>query len=166
MQKDMIKVLCCDVDGTLTDGRYYVSNDGSISKSFHTLDFYAINQLCLKDIFVVIITQSDDGVIDEKISNLDSKKIDLITGSKDKKSDLEFWLDENDLKWENVFYIGDADNDIDCMSSAAFAGCPSSAIPAVRQLSSVCSDQKGGEGAVYDIIQKFIALRFPKSSNG
>jgi len=34
-----IKIVAIDVDGTLTDGKYYISNKGEVSKSFYTRDF-------------------------------------------------------------------------------------------------------------------------------
>ena len=155
---DKIKVFAIDVDGTLTNGIYYVSTDG-IMKAFHTLDFYAIEKLCDNGIRVLIITQSDDGIIDEKMAGLNSRNWDLLTGSKNKKEDLQFWLDENEMKWDNIAYIGDADNDLSCIAAADVSACPASAIAAVRAMVSYCSCKNGGEGAVYDIVQLFLSYR-------
>ena len=153
-----IKAFVIDVDGTLTNGIYYVSTDG-IMKAFHTLDFYAIEELCNRGIRVLIITQSDDGVIDEKMAGLTSKNWDLLTGSKNKKGDLQFWLEENEIEWENIVYIGDADNDLSCIAAANVSACPASAIAAVKAMVSYCSCKNGGEGAVYDIVQQFFFYR-------
>ena len=37
-----IKILCMDVDGTLTDGRMFIGNDGEIMKAFNGKDGYGI----------------------------------------------------------------------------------------------------------------------------
>ena len=46
-----IRLLALDVDGILTDGRLYYSNDGEELKAFHALDGHILailNALCLK----------------------------------------------------------------------------------------------------------------------
>ena len=40
-----LKSFAVDVDGSLTDGYYHVSESGIISKSFNTKDFYALHRM-------------------------------------------------------------------------------------------------------------------------
>ena len=42
---DGIRLIAFDVDGVFTDGRFYLSDEGIESKSFHTQDGYGIRQL-------------------------------------------------------------------------------------------------------------------------
>ena len=52
--------------------------------------------------------------------------------------------------WDNVAYMGDAENDIPSIKKASFTGCPSDAIEEVKENSNYISDFPGGRGAVYD----------------
>ena len=55
--KTMIKYLVMDVDGTLTDGKVYIGNDGEVCKAFHIKDGYGIHDIAIpKRIIPVIIT--------------------------------------------------------------------------------------------------------------
>ena len=51
-----IKLLILDVDGVLTDGGFYVSDTGNISRKFNVLDGFGIRSLIKKGIEVAIIT--------------------------------------------------------------------------------------------------------------
>jgi len=161
---DNIKVVCVDVDGCLSDGTYQVSEDGSFAKTFYTRDFDALSQLLKKDIIVVIISTSHDDVILKQIERIKAqssmaelwtkwekdKKLIVINKSGNKKDRLNSLLVDMKLEWYNVAYMGDAENDIECMKEAGFAGCPSDAIEEVRKNVHYPSDFSGGKGAVYD----------------
>ena len=65
-----IKLIVTDVDGTLTDGMYLVSDTGSVSKSFYTRDFNAIQRAVERGYKVLILTSSADEVIKKKVEEL------------------------------------------------------------------------------------------------
>ena len=60
------KLLAFDVDGCLTDSRYFTSDKGDIFKAFHTRDVWAIEQLLKKGYFVSLVTQGKDTCAYEK----------------------------------------------------------------------------------------------------
>ncbi|WP_206584465.1 hypothetical protein [Bacillus coahuilensis] len=37
-----IKLICTDIDGTLTDGRIYIGSDGEVMKAFDVKDGYGM----------------------------------------------------------------------------------------------------------------------------
>ena len=53
-----IRLLTCDVDGVLTDGRIYVDDDGRETKSFNALDGVGMKMLMRAGITVAWITGS------------------------------------------------------------------------------------------------------------
>lgn len=155
-----IKVFCLDVDGTLTDGTYTLAESGEVSKSFNTRDFYAVSRLLEKGIRVVIATGAKDNVIDAKIASSHMKNdIVLIKDSRDKYSDVSDWLHANSLSWDNVAFIGDAENDILAMSAAGWSACPFDSIPEIKELSYYISEMDGGRAAVHDCIRYFFGKR-------
>jgi len=164
-----IKICCFDIDGTLTDGIYQITDKGDIVKSFYTRDFYGIEQLIRNGIKVVILSQSHDEVIYHQINRIvdhsilweqayeHDESLEVITCIDNKKEEIEKILEKENLSWSNVAYIGDAENDIESMEKALFVGCPFDAIneisknlPSLSYLSSYVSKFPGGKGAVYD----------------
>jgi 3-deoxy-D-manno-octulosonate 8-phosphate phosphatase (KDO 8-P phosphatase) len=155
-----IKIAVFDVDGCFTDGKYTVSDQGDLSKSFYTRDFYAIELLLKKGLEVFIISESIDEVIIKQINRLQKKSIfwkncieagelNIITGIDNKKRDVES-LFEYEEGWDNVAYMGDAENDFECMKVAKITGCPKDAIEEIKNESNYQSLSNGGDGAVYD----------------
>ena len=53
-----MRLLTCDVDGVLTDGRVYIDDDGRESKAFHALDGVGLRMLADAGIAVAWITGS------------------------------------------------------------------------------------------------------------
>ena len=61
--------------------------------------------------------------------------------------------------WDNVAYMGDAENDIECMEKAHYTGCPSDAIEEVKENSNYVSNYPGGKGCVYDFAMHILRER-------
>ena len=60
-----------DVDGTLTDGKIYISGDGEMCKAFNVKDGYAINHICKKNgIVPAIITGRVSKIIEKRCEEL------------------------------------------------------------------------------------------------
>ena len=58
-----IKVIATDVDGVLTDGGVYYTNNGELAKKFHIRDGMGINILLRNKIPTVIITKEKNMII-------------------------------------------------------------------------------------------------------
>ncbi len=155
-----IKVAIFDVDGCLTNGDYQISFQGVVTKTFFTRDFYALGQLLKNDITVIILTQSHDECIIKQIDRIRShsslwkqsylkKKLIVYTEIENKKKQVEKYLKKNNLKWENIAYMGDSENDIECLKLAGIAACPKDSIKEIEDVD-FRSDSNGGRGAVYE----------------
>ncbi len=154
-----IKYIFIDVDGTMTDGCFYMSEFGSIHKCFHTLDAVAINRLCQDGYIVIFITGSKDHTISSRINSWSFKdKIKVLTGIHDKFFCIQEFLNNHSSTWNEVFFIGDAENDYKCISFSGFSACPQNAIPEIKEIVHYSSDVHGGKGAVYDCVRRFYSL--------
>jgi len=146
-----IKAIMIDVDGTLTDGNYYVNESGNITKSFFTRDFWAIERAKKAGFEVYLVTGAMDGCAVTKANYVDVK---IISASEDKASDVQrIILDNSDLKWEEIAFIGDAENDLDIMNKCGLTGCPSDAVEEILKDVNYTSEYVGGRGAVHDFIK-------------
>jgi len=165
-----IRMVCFDVDGTLTDGIYQISESGEVTKSFCTKDFYAIEQLMRGGIKVLIITQSHGNVINRQIERICSHSdfwthsyakfdLEVVTCVNNKEDFINCRIDDLDYSWENIAYMGDAEGDYSCIAKAVFSGCPTDGVPHVRDIAMYPSDYRGGHGAVHDFCMYLLEQR-------
>src|SRR6185503_8465773 len=70
-----VRLLTCDVDGVLTDGRVYVDDDGRETKAFHALDGVGIKMLADAGIAVAWITGSSAPAVAHRARLLDVKHV-------------------------------------------------------------------------------------------
>ena len=153
-----IKLFCVDCDGTLTDGKYHITEDGKVSKSFFTRDFYALGELAKKGIQVFVATSSKAGIINKKAMRL-PYILNIIAGVSDKKKAIDDFLAVWGATWDNVAYIGDAENDMECMKLAGLTCCPHDAIPKIQGVADFTSKYDGGNGAVWEFANYVLKLK-------
>ena len=85
----------------------------------------------------------------------------LYQGVADKLPRLRELAAELGVEAEEIAYIGDDLNDLDCIRYCGFTGCPADAVPEIRQAVDFVSSRNGGRGAVrefVDVIQKRYGL--------
>lgn len=146
-----IKLIIFDVDGTLTDGKLYIGESGEALKAFNVKDGYAIvNILPLHNITPVIITGRASKILLARCKELSITHI--YQGVKNKLEKLKEICKEFDCGFENVAYIGDDLNDLECMQVCGLKGCPADAMPEIKNICGFVSTRNGGEGAVREFI--------------
>lgn len=74
----------------------------------------------------------------------------------DKLSKLEELKNKFNLNLEEIAYIGDDENDLECMRFCGFMGCPNNAMDIIKSECNFISKNKSGEGAVRDFIEYII----------
>lgn len=153
-----IRYLIMDVDGTLTDGKIYMSNSGEIMKAFNIKDGCGIHDILIPaGIIPVIITGRSSDIVLNRCKELGINEI--YQGVKNKIEKL-LLITEN---LSTVAYIGDDINDLSCMelikTFGGLIGCPVDAAEKVKTIADYIAPHKGGEGAVRDFIE-WIMLPF------
>ncbi|MBR5994349.1 MAG: 3-deoxy-D-manno-octulosonate 8-phosphate phosphatase [Lachnospiraceae bacterium] len=141
-----------DVDGTLTDGKIYMSPSGEAMKAFNIKDGYGIHDILLPaGIIPVIITGRTSEIVLNRCKELGISSI--YQGVSNKKEELKRLTPNLDA----VAYMGDDINDLECMqlvkASGGVVACPFDATEKVKQIVDYISSKKGGEGAVRDFIE-------------
>ena len=61
-----IKLLICDVDGVLTDGKIYIGNEGELFKAFNVKDGLGIKMLLANGIDVAILTARSSQILQKR----------------------------------------------------------------------------------------------------
>ena len=65
-----IRLVAFDIDGVFTDGRFYLSNDGVESKSFHTHDGFGVRLLLKAGLDVAVISGRKSSAVDRRMNEL------------------------------------------------------------------------------------------------
>ena len=155
MGKGRIKLLVMDVDGTLTDGKIYMGNDGEMMKAFNIKDGCGIHDILIPaGIIPVIITGRKSKIVKNRCMEIGITE--YYQGVFDKTAILQEILDEKGFGLGNVAYIGDDINDISCMqfvkSEGGLIGCPADAVESVKSIADFIAHSNGGNGAVREFI--------------
>lgn len=145
-----------DVDGTLTDGKIYMGNNGEVFKVFNIRDGYGIHDMLLTNgIVPIIITGRKSKIVENRCKELEIKEV--YQGVQDKLSCLEKILELKKSTFSKVAYIGDDLNDLQCMkavkSEDGVVACPADAIEDVKNIADFVGTCKGGDGAVREFIE-------------
>lgn len=155
-----IKYLVLDVDGTLTDGKIYMANDGEAMKAFNIKDGCGIHDL-LPDagITPLIITGRRSKIVENRCKEIGITH--FYQGVSDKVAQLLSFIEEHNSTLQEVAYAGDDINDIACMrlikESGGVIGVPSNACWQVKQVADFVSSFEGGDGAVRDFVEYLVA---------
>lgn len=154
---ERIKYLMLDVDGTLTDGKIYMGNEGELCKAFDVRDGYGIHSILIPSgIIPVIITGRYSKIVENRCNELGITMV--FQGVEDKIKIVDKVLDgvSNKYTYANVAYMGDDINDLPAMryikESGGIVGCPNDAIDQVKMIADFVSEKNGGNGAVREFI--------------
>ena len=149
--KDKVKIVISDFDGVFTDGKLTIYSDGTTSKNVDYKDIMAIANILKQDIKFAIISGETSAAIDLIKSKF--PMIDTFQNERKKINVLNSLLEKYELELENVIYIGDDINDIECLNSVAYPATVQDAHETVKNLDGIfVSTQKGGCGAFREIM--------------
>lgn len=146
-----IKLMIFDVDGILTDGRLYLSDNGEEMKAFNTRDGQGIKLLRDSGITVGIITARRSRVVEHRARELG---IGLLRqGASDKAGAFAEMLASGGLTAPEVGYMGDDLGDLPVLLRCGFAATVASAPEAVRLRAHYVARAGGGEGAAREVCE-------------
>jgi 3-deoxy-D-manno-octulosonate 8-phosphate phosphatase (KDO 8-P phosphatase) len=145
-----------DVDGVLTDGSVLLLESGLQARRMNVKDGLAL-QMALKNGYnVIIISGGSSEPVIHRLQYLGLKEINL--GLKDKLKFLEAYIEQNNLKWNQILFMGDDLPDIPVLEKVGLPCCPADAAIEVRTISKYISSLNGGYGCVRDVIEKVLKL--------
>ena len=145
-----------DVDGVLTDGTVQLLPNGDQSRRMNIKDGYALQLAVKKGYRVVIISGGKSESVVSRLQGLGIK--DIYTGILDKQEKLQDYAFENDLKWEEILFMGDDIPDYRAMQLVGLPVCPADAAPEIKSICRYVSPINGGFGCVREVIEKVLKL--------
>lgn len=154
-----LKLIILDVDGVLTDGGMYFSENGDQIKKYNTKDGMAI--LALKKKGVINFGIISSGFKAQMVkSRADLLQIDHFYVGRDPKIDILMgWCQKLNIDLSQVGMIGDDINDLEVMKSIGFSVAPADAVPIIKAHADLVLQKKGGEGCVREFIDHYLLDR-------
>lgn len=161
----MIRFLVMDVDGTLTNGKIYMGQDGELFKAFDIKDGYGVKCLLPEaNIIPVVITARNSRIVENRCREMGVTE--LHQGKTDKYETLMQVLkkysemDKTEYTLAHVAYVGDDLLDLQCMKpikeAGGFVACPNDAVIEVKEVANYIAVKNAGNGAVREIIDKIM----------
>jgi len=152
-----INTLLFDVDGVMTDGKFYFMPDGTPMKSLNIKDSYALQAAVKKGYNVVVITGGSSEAVKNSLHRLGIEYVFL--KQHDKLSCYKDFIAEHSIDEKQILYMGDDLPDYEVMRRVSVACCPADAVTEIKDICIYISDKKGGEGCVRDIIEQVMRVR-------
>lgn len=160
MSKDLTKIrlFAMDVDGTLTDGKIYIGENGEVMKAFDPKDGLGIKLLMKYDILPVIITGRTSRIVTNRCREIGITEIHQ--GIKDKGLKLEELIKQYQLSKEEVAYIGDDVNDLSAMQHAGITFAPADCARQILPYVDILLTRRAGESPVREAVDMILENRF------
>ena len=140
-----VRVAFFDVDGVLTDGGLYFSQEGETLKRFNTLDGQGLKLLQKAGITPAVITGRDSKPLRTRLQALGLEHVHY--GTEDKRPAAEQILRALGLDWSQAAAMGDDWPDLAVLCRCAFACAPANAHREVKALAHHVTSVRGGSGA-------------------
>jgi len=146
-----------DVDGVLTDGSVFVTENGEQSRAFNIKDGYAL-QLAVKCGYNVCVVSGSRSK--STLYRLNSLGVnDVYMGIHTKIEKVKIYLEERSISPENVLYMGDDIPELEAMKMVGLPVCPADAVEEIKAVCRYVSPCNGGKGCARDVIEKVLKIQ-------
>lgn len=146
-----VKMVVTDFDGILTDGGIFINQDLSVSRKVNFKDIMGVSLLVKAGIKVGIISGEKNPIIDflkDRFSLTETHqdirlKIDV----------LKSIIERNNLTPDEIIYLGDDINDIECLKFASTRITVPGSTDAVKKVEGIqITTNTGGDGAFREVV--------------
>lgn len=152
---DKIRLIAFDIDGVFTDGRFYLSDDGVETKSFHTQDGYGMRRLLDSGVAVGVISGRKSAAVEKRMAELGVPHV--ILDCKNKVAAMDELAAGLGLAINECAYVGDDLPDLPLLEHVGFSVAVANAVPALQERCDYVTTKPGGFGAVREICDLLVA---------
>lgn len=155
-QFQKVKAFVFDLDGVLTDGSLIILPGQEFVRTMDIKDGYALQHAVKKGYHIVVISGSVSKACAERLEYLGIRGVFMKV--KDKEEVLAQYILSNNLKWEEVLFMGDDIPDLEVMKQVGLPCCPVDAVAEIKAVSKFISTKNGGKGCAREVIEKVLKL--------
>lgn len=149
-----IRAIALDVDGVLTDGTFWWGPGGEEFKRFSFRDVMGVSMGRRAGLRFAIVSGEGGPLLDRIAAKLLVQ--DVFSHCKDKAAALRTYAEQQGLPLEEICFLGDDINDLAAMDLAGLSACPADAHPQVLAKAGRVLTQRGGHGALRELIDQLM----------
>jgi len=146
-----IELVIFDVDGVLTDGSLFLSDDGQEYKAFNSKDGFGMRLLQDSGIEIAIITGRESTLVKLRMEELGITQV--MQGRREKGPALDELMEKTGLSLDQIAYVGDDVVDLPIMSRVGLSIAVQDARPVVKKHAHWITESPGGRGAGRDVCE-------------
>jgi YrbI family 3-deoxy-D-manno-octulosonate 8-phosphate phosphatase len=144
----VVTAIIFDFDGVFTDNRVIVNEDGKESVICDRSDGLGISEIKKYGINLLVLSKEKNPVVRKRCEKLG---ITCVQGIDDKKTFLSSWLKENAFNLNEVIYLGNDVNDIECLTYVGCGVVVADAHDTAKKAAKIILKRNGGHGAVREL---------------
>lgn len=143
-----VSAIAFDFDGVMTDNTVMVSENGMESVLCDRSDGWGIASLRDKGLPMIVISTEQNPVVSARCAKL---RIDCLQGVSDKPAALRRWLLQTGIRLDECAFVGNDENDLECLRMAGLAVVPADAQRVAIEVADIVLTRTGGSGAVREL---------------
>ena len=154
---ERLKLMVFDVDGVLTDGGLWYTEQGETLKRFNALDGHGLKMLAVSGIQVALVTGRESPIIARRAAELGLGAV--MQNVRDKATVLNELSTRYGVTLEQTGFMGDDLIDLPAMQRAGFSASVPDAPAYITQASHWVSARRGGHGAARECCDLILAAQ-------
>ena len=140
-----VKAIAFDFDGVFTDNRVYVMQNGEEAVVCDRSDGMGVSMLRETGVPMVIISTEKNPIVALRAEKIN---IEVLQGVNDKLPVLEAWATGHGLTLDELAFVGNDINDVECLRGVGLGVVVADACPVAVQAADFQLSRDGGRGAV------------------
>ncbi|HDQ07483.1 MAG TPA: acylneuraminate cytidylyltransferase [Methanoculleus sp.] len=141
----IVEGIVFDFDGVFTDNQVIIADNGTEQVVCSRSDGMGIEVLKSSGIPMVVLSKEKNPVVEVRCKKMGIPSMQSIDS---KEEYFDHWVMSNDLNRNNVIYVGNDVNDIDCLTRAGCGIVVADAHPEAKDVADIVLPVKGGKGAI------------------
>lgn len=154
-----VELLALDVDGVLTDGGLTFDGDGALYQRFHVRDGFGLVSARKAGLIVAWISGRESAVARKRFAELKLDPAYCILACPDKAAALREIQRAHHLKPHQCCFVGDDIPDLSAFSVCGVKVAVADASPDLKQHANYITQQKGGHGAVREVVEHIMKAK-------
>lgn len=149
-----IRAITFDVDGVMTDGGLFATDEGSFLRIFNAKDSFGIRMAVMNGYKVGVFTGGDTKGIQNRMLSAGVPQEDVYMHCRGKLRLWSTFCEKHGLRPEEVLYLGDDIPDLPVMKAAGIGCAPADAAADVLRDADYICGAGGGKGCLREVIEK------------
>jgi len=152
-----IQLFALDVDGVLTDGGVYYTDDGLQLRKFNVRDGVGMQSVQAAGVVLALVTASNAPAIRHRAKVLGVNHVFI--GVEDKLGVVTALCGDLGIGLDRVAYVGDDINDAGVLGAVGAPMTVADAAPQAKAAAAYVTERNGGAGAVREICELLLTAR-------